>query len=186
MSDTVSYVPVVLFMWSDCLAFKASTASTSKKPLSISLLKDHPVSWASHGIHKFVRRSSAHSPPLAPTLRLSIAGSALAVGISCANTGMQSALDLLEPLQADSVDFVRQGALIATSLVLMQQPEPKVGWMSCTLQILSWADVTKGKWPYFLIAERCVSLTLFLSLILPLIVQHSVEWKVYSPVLMLL
>ncbi len=39
---------------------------------------------------------------------------------------MQSALDLLEPLQADSVDFVRQGALIATSLVLMQQPEPKV------------------------------------------------------------
>ena len=57
---------------------------------------------------------------------LDCAGSALAVGISCANTGMQSALDLLEPLQADSVDFVRQGALIATSLVLMQQPEPKV------------------------------------------------------------
>lgn len=54
------------------------------------------------------------------------AGSALAVGISCANTGMEDALDLLEPLQSDSVDFVRQGALIAAALVLMQQPEAKV------------------------------------------------------------
>ena len=50
----------------------------------------------------------------------------MAVGISCANTGMQSALNLLEPLRADAVDFVRQGALIATALVLMQQPEAKV------------------------------------------------------------
>jgi len=50
----------------------------------------------------------------------------MAVGISCANMGMQSALNLLEPLRADAVDFVRQGALIATALVLMQQPEAKV------------------------------------------------------------
>ena len=64
----------------------------------------------------------------------------MAVGISCANTGMQSALDLLEPLQADSVDFVRQGALIATSLILMQQPEPKVGSLG----------------PFFLLCEHMV------------------------------
>ena len=70
------------------------------------------------------------------------AGSALAVGISCANTGMQSALDLLEPLRADSVDFVRQGALIATSLVLMQQPEPKVTpLLSFCCQSYSWLHV---------------------------------------------
>ena len=50
----------------------------------------------------------------------------MAVGVSCGSTGMQAALDLLEPLLADSVDFVRQGALIATSLVLMQQAESKV------------------------------------------------------------
>ena len=50
----------------------------------------------------------------------------MAVGIACGSTGMQAALSLLDPLLADSVDFVRQGALIATSLVLMQQPETKV------------------------------------------------------------
>lgn len=49
----------------------------------------------------------------------------MAVGIACGSTGMQAALDLLEPLMADSVDFVRQGALIAAALVLMQQPESK-------------------------------------------------------------
>ena len=49
----------------------------------------------------------------------------MAVGVSCGSTGMQAALDLLEPLLADSVDFVRQGALVSTSLVLMQQAESK-------------------------------------------------------------
>ena len=50
----------------------------------------------------------------------------MAVGISCAATGMRAALDLLAPLLTDAVDFVRQGALIANALVLMQQPESKV------------------------------------------------------------
>lgn len=40
---------------------------------------------------------------------------------------MQDAVDLLHPLLTDTVDFVKQGALIATALVLMQQPESKVG-----------------------------------------------------------
>ncbi len=53
-------------------------------------------------------------------------GAAMAVGVSCAGTGMRSALDLLAPLLTDAVDFVRQGALIANALVLMQQPESKV------------------------------------------------------------
>jgi len=50
----------------------------------------------------------------------------MAVGISCASTGMRAALDLLAPLLTDAADFVRQGALIANALVLMQQPESKV------------------------------------------------------------
>ncbi len=55
-----------------------------------------------------------------------MAGAAMAVGVACAGTGMRSAVDLLAPLLTDAVDFVRQGALISTALVLMQQPEAKV------------------------------------------------------------
>jgi len=56
-------------------------------------------------------------------------GATLAVGISCAGTGLKEAIDLLEPMAADSVDFVRQGALIALSMILIQTTkaqEPKV------------------------------------------------------------
>lgn len=54
-------------------------------------------------------------------------GAAMAVGIACAATGAKEALALLEPLAADGVDFVRQGATIATAMVLSQQPEARVG-----------------------------------------------------------
>ena len=47
----------------------------------------------------------------------------MAVGISCAGTGSRAAMALLEPLQTDATDFVRQGALIASALVLIEQPE---------------------------------------------------------------
>jgi len=57
-------------------------------------------------------------------------GATLAVGISCAGTGLKEAVDLLEPLAAsDPVDFVRQGALIALAMVLIQTSrtqEPRV------------------------------------------------------------
>lgn len=49
----------------------------------------------------------------------------MAVGLSCAATGMDAAVDLLQPLLTDAVDFVRQGALIATALVLVQAPHHK-------------------------------------------------------------
>ncbi|KAJ3119649.1 proteasome regulatory particle base subunit [Nowakowskiella sp. JEL0407] len=57
-------------------------------------------------------------------------GASLALGISCAGTGMKEALDLLEPMLKDSVDFVRQGALLAKGMVLVQMNEtlnPEVG-----------------------------------------------------------
>eukprot|EP00742_Colponemidia_sp_Colp-10_P001792 GILJ01001916.1.p1 GENE.GILJ01001916.1~~GILJ01001916.1.p1 ORF type:complete len:980 (-),score=200.10 GILJ01001916.1:129-3032(-) len=56
-------------------------------------------------------------------------GATLAVGISCAGTGLREAVALLEPMTTDPVDFVRQGALLALAMVLMQQTEalePKV------------------------------------------------------------
>jgi len=48
-------------------------------------------------------------------------GAAMAVGIGCAGTALKEAIAILDPLLEDSVAFVRQGALIATSMLLMQQ-----------------------------------------------------------------
>eukprot|EP01114_Cavostelium_apophysatum_P007838 TRINITY_DN2003_c0_g1_i1.p1 TRINITY_DN2003_c0_g1~~TRINITY_DN2003_c0_g1_i1.p1 ORF type:complete len:963 (-),score=285.53 TRINITY_DN2003_c0_g1_i1:59-2947(-) len=56
-------------------------------------------------------------------------GACLALGISCAGTSLKEAIDILEPLTSDAVDFVRQGALIGLSMILMQATkaqEPKV------------------------------------------------------------
>uniref|UniRef100_A0A0E0H5R3 26S proteasome non-ATPase regulatory subunit 1 homolog n=1 Tax=Oryza nivara TaxID=4536 RepID=A0A0E0H5R3_ORYNI len=50
-------------------------------------------------------------------------GAALAVGISCAGSGLSDAISLLEPLTSDVVDFVRQGALIAMAMVMIQTNE---------------------------------------------------------------
>ncbi|KAG0377021.1 proteasome regulatory particle base subunit [Mortierella sp. AD032] len=50
-------------------------------------------------------------------------GACLALGISCAGTGSLDAIELLEPMTKDNVDFVRQGAFIALAMVLMQQNE---------------------------------------------------------------
>ena len=46
----------------------------------------------------------------------------MAIGIACSCTGKTEALDILAPLLRDTVDFVRQGAHIATALVLVQRP----------------------------------------------------------------
>jgi hypothetical protein len=46
---------------------------------------------------------------------------------------MQDAVDLLHPLLTDTVDYVKQGALIATALVLMQQPEAKVPCLTASV-----------------------------------------------------
>ena len=56
-------------------------------------------------------------------------GATMAIGIGCAGTALPEALKLLAPMTEDKVDFVRQGAFIALSLVFIQTTEaeePKV------------------------------------------------------------
>lgn len=56
-------------------------------------------------------------------------GTALALGISCAGRAYAPAIEVLESLTKDAVDFVRQGAMMATAMILIQQNEflyPKV------------------------------------------------------------
>ncbi|CAB3384347.1 Hypothetical predicted protein [Cloeon dipterum] len=56
-------------------------------------------------------------------------GAAMALGIACAGTGLKEAIALLDPMTNDPVNFVRQGALIASAMILVQQTEitcPKV------------------------------------------------------------
>ncbi|OCF35997.1 26S proteasome regulatory subunit N2 [Kwoniella heveanensis BCC8398] len=50
-------------------------------------------------------------------------GATLALGISCAGTGLESAVELLEPMTKDPVDFVRQGAFLSLAMILIQQSE---------------------------------------------------------------
>ena len=64
-------------------------------------------------------------------------GAAMALGISCAGTGLDEAIDLLEPMVKDPTDFVRQGALISLSMIMVQQNEvmnPKVASIRKTLR----------------------------------------------------
>lgn len=63
-------------------------------------------------------------------------GATMALGIACAGTGLDEAIDLLEPMMKDSVDFVRQGALISLAMIMVQQNEamnPKVATIRKTL-----------------------------------------------------
>lgn len=52
-------------------------------------------------------------------------GAAMAIGIACMGTGMPVAVNMLEKLTSDASDFVRQGALIGLSMVLMHHTEKR-------------------------------------------------------------
>lgn len=52
-------------------------------------------------------------------------GAAMAVGISGAGTGCSDSIQLLQTLWKDPTDFVQQGALIASAMVLIEQPESR-------------------------------------------------------------
>lgn len=50
-------------------------------------------------------------------------GACMAMGVACAGSGNQEALDILMPMLKDDSDFVRQGAFLSVALVLMQVSE---------------------------------------------------------------
>mmetsp|Transcript_4442 Transcript_4442/g.6808 ORF Transcript_4442/g.6808 Transcript_4442/m.6808 type:complete len:1006 (-) Transcript_4442:79-3096(-) len=52
-------------------------------------------------------------------------GACMAVGISCVGTAFKDAIDLLQPMLEDQVDYVRQGAYLALAMVLMQISEAR-------------------------------------------------------------
>ncbi|GAA5825993.1 hypothetical protein JCM11251_000081 [Rhodosporidiobolus azoricus] len=62
-------------------------------------------------------------------------GSALALGISCAGTGLEDAIDLLEPLTKDPVDFVRQGACMSLAMILIEQNDTSHPRVASTREI---------------------------------------------------
>ncbi|KAJ3068676.1 proteasome regulatory particle base subunit [Podochytrium sp. JEL0797] len=63
-------------------------------------------------------------------------GACLALGIACAGTAMSEALELLDPLTKDSVDFVRQGALMAMAMVLVQHNEVSGGGKAAAAKVV--------------------------------------------------
>ena len=71
----------------------------------------------------------------------------MAVGMACAGTGLRDAISLLEPMLSDNTDFVRQGALIAMALVMMQQPEHRLATLRKRLdKIIKDKHEEVGRW----------------------------------------
>jgi 26S proteasome regulatory subunit N2 len=52
-------------------------------------------------------------------------GACLAVGLACAGTALKDAIDLLTPMLEDSMDYVRQGAILGMAFVLQQVSEAR-------------------------------------------------------------
>jgi 26S proteasome regulatory subunit N2 len=59
-------------------------------------------------------------------------GATLALGIACAGTGLQDAIDILQPMTKDGTDFVRQGAYVALGMILVQQSEASSSALAST------------------------------------------------------
>jgi len=74
-------------------------------------------------------------------------GATIAVGIACAGTAMPEALDLLIPMATDTVDFVRQGALIALAMVLVQVTRSQEPRVERVRKIFEEKLTTKGEQP---------------------------------------
>ncbi|KAJ2597467.1 proteasome regulatory particle base subunit [Coemansia sp. RSA 1804] len=102
--------------------------------LAVSDVKDDVRRAAVTGLGFILLRSSEQVPRMVQLLSQSYnphvrVGAAVALGIACAGTGSKAAIEILEPMLKDSVDFVVEGASIALAFILIQQNdtfEPKV------------------------------------------------------------
>ncbi|KAI9501991.1 proteasome regulatory particle base subunit [Coemansia spiralis] len=111
-----------------------NTAIRKLLHLAVSDVKDDVRRAAVTGLGFILLRSPEQVPRMVQLLSESYnphvrVGAAVALGIACAGTGSKAAIEILEPMLKDSVDFVVEGASIALAFILIQQNdiyEPKV------------------------------------------------------------
>ncbi|KAJ2399637.1 proteasome regulatory particle base subunit [Coemansia sp. RSA 2559] len=102
--------------------------------LAVSDVKDDVRRAAVTGLGFILLRSPEQVPRMVQLLSQSFnphvrVGAAVALGIACAGTGSKAAIEILEPMLKDAVDFVVEGASIALAFILIQQNEvfePKI------------------------------------------------------------
>ncbi|KAJ2551982.1 proteasome regulatory particle base subunit [Coemansia sp. RSA 1933] len=102
--------------------------------LAVSDVKDDVRRAAVTGLGFILLRSPEQVPRMVQLLSQSYnphvrVGAAVALGIACAGTGSKAAIEILEPMLKDAVDFVVEGASIALAFILIQQNdafEPKI------------------------------------------------------------
>lgn len=125
-------------MWITSLAYVGTSSSAALKKLlhsAVSDTNDNVRRAAVIGVGFVLSRSPSEVPSMIDLLSKSYnphirSGSALALGIACAGTGMKKAIRIIEPLLEDSEDIVKQAAIIAMSMVMMQQSEKLVPYVS--------------------------------------------------------
>ena len=116
-------------MWTVAMAYAGTTNNSAIRRLlhvAVSDVNDDVRRTAVMALGFVMFRSPEEVPQLVALLSESYNphvryGSCMAVGIACAGKPSKEALDLLTPMLEDPVDFVRQGALLSLSLVLMQE-----------------------------------------------------------------
>jgi 26S proteasome regulatory subunit N2 len=116
-------------MWTIAMAYAGTTNNSAIRRLlhvAVSDVNDDVRRTAVMALGFVMFRSPDEVPQLVSLLSESYNphvryGSCMAVGIACAGQPSKAALDLVTPMLEDPVDFVRQGALLALSLMLMQE-----------------------------------------------------------------
>jgi 26S proteasome regulatory subunit N2 len=120
-------------MWTIAMAYAGTTNNSAIRRLlhvAVSDANDDVRRTAVMALGFVMFRSPEEVPELVSLLSESYNphvryGSCMAVGIACAGKPSKAALDLLAPMLEDPVDFVRQGALLSMSLMLMQENDAK-------------------------------------------------------------
>ena len=120
-------------MWTVASAYAGTTNNSAIRRLlhvAVSDVNDDVRRTAVMALGFVMLRAPAQVPKLVSLLSESYNphvryGSCMAIGVACAGTANQDALDLLLPMLKDKESFVRQGALMASALVLMQENEQR-------------------------------------------------------------
>ncbi|OHS96301.1 Proteasome/cyclosome repeat family protein [Tritrichomonas foetus] len=132
-------------MWVTALAHVGTASNQALQCLlhvAVSDVNDNVRRAAVIGVGFVLSRSPHEVPAMVDLLAKSYhphirSGSALALGIACAGTGMKEAIDILKPLLDDPEDAVMQSALIAMGMVMQQQSDslvPQAEWFRTYLR----------------------------------------------------